>query len=309
MKKQLHMKAGLFSLLLILLLSLAPLSAYAKSKPLAFSQKKITLLKHRSKKLTPKKDLRNIRYKSSNTRIATVYKDGTVRAKAPGNAVITASWGGYKARIPVTVLPDKIQDNDRAALRKTYYDKIEPNGKKRIVFAGSSFFDRWNGLEQEFPQYQIFNVAVGGTKAIQWQSYYKKLVIPYHPDAVVLITGNNDIGKTGLISGETCASRVEKLLSSMRADLGPDVPIFFVSILKTEARKACWPRVIKANSLIRKYCSSDPNLYYVNATPKLLNKKGQPILSYYVSDRLHPSAKGYKVLKKVIAPYLKKYVR
>ncbi|MBA4688586.1 MAG: Ig-like domain-containing protein [Candidatus Galacturonibacter soehngenii] len=79
-----------------------------KTKKLSISDKKLSLLKGESKKLTitrnPISATDKITWKSSNTKVATVDKNGKVKTKSAGKATITAtSASGKKVTCKVTV--------------------------------------------------------------------------------------------------------------------------------------------------------------------------------------------------------------
>ncbi|WP_312106905.1 Ig-like domain-containing protein [Lachnoclostridium sp.] len=81
-------------------------------------------------------DVSNVKWKSSNTKIATVSKKGILTAKAPGKCIITATWGKKKAQCKVRIytekeLYDKVLDADIAhedvfmALTTNYYKNYD----------------------------------------------------------------------------------------------------------------------------------------------------------------------------------------
>lgn len=81
-------------------------------------------------------DVSNVKWKSSNTKIATVSKKGLLTAKAPGRCIITATWGKKKAQCKVRIytekeLYDKVLDADIAhedvfmALTTNYYKNYD----------------------------------------------------------------------------------------------------------------------------------------------------------------------------------------
>jgi hypothetical protein len=81
-------------------------------------------------------DVSNVKWKSSNTKIATVSNKGVLTAKAPGKCTITATWGKKKAQCKVRIytekgLYDHVLDADIAhedvfmALTTNYYKNYD----------------------------------------------------------------------------------------------------------------------------------------------------------------------------------------
>ena len=62
-----------------------------------------------------------------------------------------------------------------------------------IVFTGSSSITFWETLEQDMAPLPVINRGLGGSKIHQVIHYADRIVIPYHPRAVVLFAGTNDI--------------------------------------------------------------------------------------------------------------------
>lgn len=276
-------------------------SSRSVSRKLSFTESKIIMVTRRTKKLTLNRSLSRVRYSSSNRSVVSVDRNGYVTSKKAGKAVITARHGKVSCKTTIIVLkPDDTHDG-RQQQRLLAYRNLKRDGRKRVVFAGSSFFDRWVNMDKDFPQYQIINSSVGQSKAYEWIRWAPESIISYKPDAVVLITGSNDIGNGDRATAEIAAARISTLLDELNESL-PDTPVFFVSIFQPPARKAAWGMEKKCNAIVKEYCSRTKNNFYIDVAPYM---KGS---SYYISDKLHPSLKGYKVLRKYITAYLKKYI-
>ena len=59
-----------------------------------------------------------------------------------------------------------------------------------------------------------------------------------------------------------------------------------------------------SNKLMKQYCSTAANTYYIDVASKFL-KKGKPNKALFASDKLHPNKKGYQIFKKVIGKKVK----
>lgn len=288
-----------------------------KGKTIYFASPFCQVVRNRSVQLTINKEAAGVTYKSSKPKVARVSKKGMLSTYKRGYTVITATWKKKTCHMVVYVIPSRGALDASVKSRIISAKNIKNAGsqrnqvsssrrKKTILLAGSSSADRWRSVSQAFSGFNVVNNAIGGTTAQEWMTLYKKLIIPYHPDAVILLVGSNDIGSTGRIRGETCAERVQNLIASIRRDLGDHVPVFYMSIPVTPSRKKAWPQEKTANRLIKKYCSETDNVFYIDLASKFLDKNGKPKASYFASDRLHPSSKGYQVYNSVVSKLVKK---
>ena len=288
-----------------------------KGKTIYFASPFCQVVRNRSVQLTINKEAAGVTYKSSKPKVARVSKKGVLSTYKRGYTVITATWKKKTCHMVVYVIPSRGALDASVKSRIISAKNIKNAGsqrnqvsssrrKKTILLAGSSSADRWRSVSQAFSGFNVVNNAIGGTTAQEWMTLYKKLIIPYHPDAVILLVGSNDIGSTGRIRGETCAERVQNLIASIRRDLGDHVPVFYMSIPVTPSRKKAWPQEKTANRLIKKYCSETDNVFYIDLASKFLDKNGKPKASYFASDRLHPSSKSYQVYNSVVSKLVKK---
>ena len=62
-----------------------------------------------------------------------------------------------------------------------------------IVFVGSSSFTLWSSLEADMAPLPAVNRGFGGALIDDVVRYADRIVVPYHPAAVVLFAGTNDI--------------------------------------------------------------------------------------------------------------------
>ena len=283
--------------------------AKEKGKAIYFTIPLLQVVCDRTIRLTINKEVAGVTYKSSNPKVARVSKKGLLSTYKSGYTVITATWKKKTCHMVVYVIPSGKALKTRVKYRVISAKNIRMAGrerKKTILLAGSSSADRWRSVSQAFSNYNVVNNAISGTTAQEWMTLYKKLITPYHPDAVILLVGSNDMGSTGMISGEACASRVQKLIASIRQDLGEDVPIFYISIPITWNRKKAWQKEKTANRLIKKYCGETNNVFYIDLATKFLDKNGKPRASYFAPDKLHPSSKGYRIYNSVVVKQVNK---
>ena len=182
-------------------------------------------------------------------------------------------------------------------------DHHQPPAPGKIVFVGSSSFTFWSTLERDMAPLPVLNRGFGGARLQDVVHYVDRIVLPYHPRAVVLFAGTNDIAWPK----PTSARQVyEGYLAFVRCvhSMLPEMPIYFVAITPTLSRWRYWPIVQEANRLIRERTRSDPRLHFIDLTDHLLGPDGKPDRSLYRFDRLHPNRKGYVKWTAVIKPVL-----
>jgi hypothetical protein len=185
----------------------------------------------------------------------------------------------------------------------TNADKTNPPPKNAILFIGSSTLRKWTTLAQDFPGRKVFNRGFGGSQMSDAVYYFDRIVAPYQPNLIVLYEGSNDIDDHK--TPEQVFHNFKAFVAKVHEQL-PQTRLDFISILTTPVRAAEVEKVKEANGLIRDYIAHDEKLTYIDAFPAMLGPDGKPDAALFLSDRLHPNAKGYVHLQAVIAPYLDK---
>ena len=182
-------------------------------------------------------------------------------------------------------------------------DQLHPPVKNAIVFVGSSSFTFWSTLEQDMAPLPVINRGFGGARLPDVLHNTERIVLPYHPRAVVLFAGTNDISGSKPASARQIYDGYLDFVQRVRTTL-PETIIYFVAITPTPARWKYWPIAAEANRLIQKHTQNDPNLRFIDLTDQLLGANGKPDRSLYRADRLHPNSKGYTKWAAVIKPQL-----
>lgn len=183
-------------------------------------------------------------------------------------------------------------------------DSAHPPKEYPIVFTGSSSIRMWKNLEESFPAYPVMNRGFGGSTLAQLDTYLDKLVFKYKPKQVVIYSGENDIA-TDSVDAQEVFRRFKSVYGKLRARL-PKVPIEYISIKPSPSRRAFFPIVIEANSLIRQFLANEKNTHFIDVFSKMLDNNREPLPDIYLEDNLHMNSKGYEIWKGLIEPYLKK---
>jgi lysophospholipase L1-like esterase len=180
-------------------------------------------------------------------------------------------------------------------------DKANPPPQGAIVFTGASGIRRWNTLAEDFPGLTVINRGFGGSQISDSIYFADRIVIPYHPKAVVIQAGGNDInaGKTP----EQVLADYQAWVAKVRAAL-PDVRLVYLGQGPSPARWAQREKQQQANQLIRDYIAKGKNMFFVDIWGACLRSDGEPRTELYVADKLHPSAEQYQIRAKLIRPVL-----
>ncbi len=187
-----------------------------------------------------------------------------------------------------------------AAMEKR--DKEKPPAEGAVFFCGSSSVVRWP-LEMSFPGRKVVNRGFGGSQIADSAHFAPRIVTPHRPGAIVLYAGDNDIagGKTP----ETVLADFRAFVKAVREKL-PDVPIYCIAIKPSVARWKLWPKIQKANEMIREECGvAGKRLAFIDITAAMLDGDGMPRPELFVKDGLHLSEAGYKVWTRIVEAHLK----
>jgi lysophospholipase L1-like esterase len=184
-------------------------------------------------------------------------------------------------------------------------DKTSPPKPGAIVFTGSSTVARWDSLSSDMKGLNVINRGFGGSQWSDLNHYVDRVVIAYHPPAVVVYEGDNDLSAESSKTPEAVAKDAEQFITTVRAAL-PDTRIYILSIKPSKARWQRWPLMKRANAMIRDYIRAQQRVEYIDITPLMFDKSGKLRDDLFVEDGLHVNAKGYALWASVIRPALEK---
>jgi lysophospholipase L1-like esterase len=182
-------------------------------------------------------------------------------------------------------------------------DQLHPPMKNAIVFVGSSSFTFWSTLEEDMAPLLVINRGFGGARMPDVLHYLERIVLAYHPRAVVLFAGTNDISGSKPASAHQVYDGYLAFVQRVKETL-PETIIYFVGITPTPSRWKYWSIAAEANRLIYEHTLTVPHLCFIDLTEHLLGADGKPDRGLYRIDRLHPNAKGYVKWTAVIKPRL-----
>ena len=160
-----------------------------------------------------------------------------------------------------------------------------------VLFVGSSSIRFWQ-TARYFPEFPVINRGFGGSTVHDINLFVERIVIKYRPKVIVFYAGDNDIAKE--TPPDLVKHNFTKFVQKVHNVL-PDTPIVFISIKPSGARWPLWPKMQKANSLIRQYVAQNKKLYYLDLATPLLDNNGRPDDNLFLQDKLHLNEKGYDI--------------
>ncbi len=191
--------------------------------------------------------------------------------------------------------------NEIAAFKTA--DSLNPPPAHPIVFTGSSSFRKWTGVREAFPGYPIINRGFGGSTFPDVIRYVDDVIFKYDPRQIVLYCGDNDLASNDTVTAEGVFRGFTTLYRIIRSRL-KKVDILYVSIKPSPSRERLMPRMEQANTMIREFISHQKHAAFVDVYHPMLTPEGHPIEGIWEADKLHMTAKGYDIWKKIILPYL-----
>lgn len=182
-------------------------------------------------------------------------------------------------------------------------DSVTMPPKNAIVFVGSSSFQMWSSIQQDFPVHKIINRGFGGSSLPDIIRYADQIIIPYQPAQVVIYGGDNDLAASDTVTAKMVSERFEELFTMIRKQL-PEVAIAYVSIKPSPSRVHLLQKVTIANELIKMFLMKQTKAAYIDVFSAMVDQQGNPKPELFIDDKLHMNQKGYAIWVEVIEPYL-----
>jgi len=217
-------------------------------------------------------------------------------------AVCLAGVGGHKHYFVSTALA-QAQDWGPSIQKFEEQDKVNPPKLGGIVFTGSSSIARWDTLVDEMKPLDVINRGFGGSQYSDLNQYAKRIVISYHPRAVVVYEGDNDLAAGSPKTPESVAKDARALVQIIHSAL-PETWIYIMSIKPSTSRWNEWPRMKAANRMIRYFARTQKRVQYIDVASAMFDTQGKLRADLFVEDGLHPNQRCYALWTSIIKPIL-----
>jgi len=183
----------------------------------------------------------------------------------------------------------------------TAWDSQNAVPAEPILFVGSSSTRLWK-TRQSFPDLPVINRGFGGSHISDVIHFTDRIVLPYKPKLIILYAGDNDVAGGKSAAQVLCDYR--RFVELVHAEL-PATRIIFLTIKPSNSRWSLWPEMNKANNLIRSFSDKSGRLFFADLGTPLLGDDGKPDDGFFLDDRLHLNAKGYRVWTKALRPVIR----
>lgn len=184
-------------------------------------------------------------------------------------------------------------------------------GEKRVVFLGSSIFERWKTTVPEFFEGRpYFDRGISGQLSPQLLIRFRQDVIDLKPKAVIILAGSNDIaGNTGHVTNERIMDNIRSMVELAKLHQIKVILCAYLPVYDYPWRKGLEPanKIIALNKLIKAYAVANNLILLDYFTPFADERNGQK--TELTTDGVHPNAAGYRVMADVTERAISKALR
>lgn len=180
-------------------------------------------------------------------------------------------------------------------------DQAHPPAPGAVLFIGSSSIRFWTSVASDFPEVRTINRGFGGSEINDATFFADRIVAPYKPGAIVMYAGDNDIA-----AGDSPGFVLQEFQDFVRKAraVDPGVPIAFIAIKPSMARKALMPQIREANEKIRDWVAKQQGVTYLDIFNPMLGQDGQPQDKWFREDGLHMNRSGYELWIGIVKPWV-----
>ncbi|MCP4453084.1 MAG: creatininase family protein [Planctomycetes bacterium] len=204
----------------------------------------------------------------------------------------------------VTVMPAAQKNHDPNRFDKEIktfraWDRKNTIPDDYVLMLGSSSIRMWPSAES-FPSLKVVNRGFGGAHISDLIHFQKDILRRYAPpQCVVFFCGGNDV--TGGKSAEQVMEDFRAFWKIVNAH-APNTPLIYIPIKPCPSRWHLWAEESRVNAAVLEQSKQDPLLYYADTATPMLETGSPPDDSLFIADKLHLSAKGYRMWTHVTRP-------
>ncbi len=187
----------------------------------------------------------------------------------------------------------------------TANDASHPPPQHGVVFVGSSSIKNWTPtLASDFPHIPVIDRGFGGSQLADSTRFADRIIVPYHPNVVVLYAGDNDINDGR--SADQVIDDFKQFVARVRKDL-PHAAIVYITIKPSTSRWKLWPQMHAANEGIAAFAKTQKDVRVVDVASRMLDATGKPRAELLLDDGLHMRPAGYAIWIDALKPVLASY--
>lgn len=172
---------------------------------------------------------------------------------------------------------------------------------KRVIFLGSSIFERWTDLmPQFFTNKNYINRGISGQISPQLLIRFRQDVINLRPKAVIILAGSNDIaGSTGHVTTEEIMDNIASMCDLAKKNHIKVILCAYLPVYDYPWRKGLQPaeKIIALNNQIKLFVHQKHFTLLDYFTPFADERNGQK--AELTLDGVHPNAAGYNIMATV----------
>jgi len=226
-------------------------------------------------------------------RVAALCAGWAVLTSASGLSAQEADWSSAAAPDPERFAP--------AMARFDQADQAHAPAACGFLFLGSSSIRFWKSLAEDMAPYRVVNRGLAGSRIVDVDYYFDRLVTPYRPRAIVFYGGEND-----LWAGESASALVgdfQRFLTLKTRTLGA-TPVYFISLKPSLKRLGQRAVQAEVNRRVEELARTRRDLAYVDVAPAMLDAAGTPREDLFGRDGLHMRPQGYAIWAAAVKPDL-----
>jgi len=166
-----------------------------------------------------------------------------------------------------------------------------------VTFTGSSTITLWTALTDDFPDYPVRNMGIGGSRLEHIMVFSEALIFQNAPDITVLYIGDND---PYAYDFERFKQMMDVFVANYFHRL-PESKLVLLSLKPSPARANYRPFYLAVNELYHEYSLSHKQVVYVDIWTGI--DQGDTA-GYFLPDALHLNPKGYQYVIGLLTPVL-----
>ena len=140
----------------------------------------------------------------------------------------------------------------------------------RVVVLGNSNMSLYHGMKDSFAASEIplYNNSISGSTSYEMIDWFRILVAPYKPSAIVLNITTNDMAYYNLTERQILENMIA--LYDLTRELIPDTYVFFVTGNPLPGRTEYTETIIRTNNAMARFCEKNEGCELVDVYARVL---------------------------------------